>query len=137
MKGYSDMNLARQLSRVFEELEPELLGLSGGTMVVCIRNDAIGKFGIKHDAMESKDEVLVPLRKGMQKRHVTSFRLMAIEALKRKKHWTHGEIVFDFTMKQDTLLVSTWFESNYNMSNLTNRTTNITPVHNRHEASLT
>ncbi|WP_028544509.1 hypothetical protein [Paenibacillus taiwanensis] len=113
-----EMSLARQLSYVFEELEPELLGLTGGTLVVCIRNDSIGKFGVRHDAMESQDGVIVPLRKGLQKNHVTSFRLMAMEALKRKKNWTHGEIVFDFTMKQDTLLVSTWFESNYNMSNL-------------------
>lgn len=118
MHRYTDLNLTRQLSLVFDQLEPELIGLTGGTLVVCIRNDLIGKFGVKHDAMESKDDKIVPLRNGLQKRHVTSFRLMAMEALKRKKHWTHGEIVFDFTLKQDTLLVSTWFESNYNFANL-------------------
>ena len=118
MARLNEMSLTRQLSFVFEKLEPELVGLTGGTLVVCIRKDEIGKFGVKHDAMESRDGVLVPLRSGLQKRHVTSFRLMAMEALKRKKHWTHGEIVFDFTLKQDTLLVSTWFETNYNMANL-------------------
>ncbi|NMM53249.1 O-methyltransferase [Paenibacillus aquistagni] len=118
MSRNMELSLARQLSLVFEELESELLGITGGTLIVCIRNDMIGKFGVKHDALESKDDVLVPIRQGLQKNHLTSFRLMAMEALKRKKHWTHGEIVFDFTLRQDTLLVSTWFESNYNMSNL-------------------
>lgn len=118
MSRNMELSLARQLSLVFEELESELIGITGGTLVVCIRNDVIGKFGVKHDALESKNEVLVPIRQGLQKNHIASFRLLAMEALKRKKNWTHGEIVFDFTLKHDTLMVSTWFESNYNMSNL-------------------
>lgn len=127
MHRYTDLNLTRQLSLVFDQLEPELIGLTGGTLIVCIRNDLIGKFGVKHDAMESKDEKIVPLRNGLQKRHVISFRLMAIEALKRKKAWTHGEIMFDFTLKQDTLLVSTWFESNYNLANLVEHSPSLNP----------
>ncbi|TVX86766.1 MULTISPECIES: hypothetical protein [Paenibacillus] len=113
-----EMSLTRQLSLVFEQLEPELLGLSGGTLVVCLRNDVIGKFGVKHDPLECRDGVVVQLRKGMQKRHVASFRMMAIEALKHKKNWTHGEMIFDFAMKQDSLVISTWFESNYNLTAL-------------------
>ncbi|MCE5171549.1 O-methyltransferase [Paenibacillus profundus] len=109
------MPLARQLSLVFEQLESELIGLTGGTIIVCIRNDVVGKFGVKHDALESSNGVIKPLRQGLTLRHVASFRQTAIDALKHKKQWTHGEIVFDFAVKQDTLHISTWFESNYNL----------------------
>ena len=51
MARLNEMSLTRQLSFVFEKLEPELVGLTGGTLVVCIRKDEIGKFGVKHAAM--------------------------------------------------------------------------------------
>ncbi len=109
------MPLARQLSLVFEQLESELIGLTGGTVIVCIRNDVVGKFGVKHDALESSNGINKPIRQGLTLRHVASFRQTAIDSLKHKKQWTHGEIVFDFAVKQDTLHISTWFESNYNL----------------------
>ncbi|MBG9795817.1 O-methyltransferase [Paenibacillus dendritiformis] len=112
--GSYGIPLARQLSMVFDKLESELLGLTGGTVIVCIRNDVIGKFGVKHDALESQNGV-IKRRQGLLKRHVAEFRQTAMEVLKHKKQWTHGEIVFDFAMKQDTLLINTWFESNYNL----------------------
>lgn len=116
MKAISlSLSLAKQISLVFEQLEPELIGLTGGTIIMRIRNDVIGKFGVKHDALESYDGELKPVRQGMSKRHVASFLKTAVEALKYKKHWTHGEIVFDFAIKRGELQVSTWFESNYNM----------------------
>jgi len=43
---------------------------------------------------------------------------LAIEALKRKNGWTHGEISYDFVLKQGRVFVSVQFESNYNMANL-------------------
>ncbi len=52
--GSYEISLARQFSMVFDKLESELLGLTGGTVIVCIRNDVIGKFGVKHDALESQ-----------------------------------------------------------------------------------
>lgn len=113
--GSYEISLARQFSMVFDKLESELLGLTGGTVIVCIRNDVIGKFGVKHDALESQNGVIKPLRQGLMKRHVAEFRQTVMEVLKHKKQWTHGEIVFDFAMKQDTLHISTWFESNYNL----------------------
>lgn len=113
--GSYEISLARQFSMVFDKLESELLGLTGGTVIVCIRNDVIGKFGVKHDALESQNGVTKPLRQGLMKRHVAEFRQTAMEVLKHKKQWTHGEIVFDFVMKQDNLHISTWFESNYNL----------------------
>lgn len=107
--------LARQISLVFEQLESELIGLTGGTIVVCIRNDIVGKFGVKHDALESCGGELKPIRQGLSRQQVSQFLQTAIDALKYKKNWTHGEIVYDFTVKHGELHVSTWFESNYNM----------------------
>lgn len=107
--------LARQISLVFEQLELELVGLTGGTIIVCIRNDVVGKFGVKHDALESRGGELKPVRQGMSKRHFALLLQTAIEALKHKKHWTHGEVIFDFAIKHNELQVSIWFESNYNM----------------------
>lgn len=113
--------LARQMCLVFEQLESELIGLTGGTILVCIRNDVVGKFGVKHDALESCDGKLKPLRQGLSRQHLALFRQTAIEALKHKKNWTHGEVVYDFTVKRGELHVSTWFESNHNMIHILER----------------
>jgi hypothetical protein len=43
---------------------------------------------------------------------------MAIESLRLKKNWTHGEISFEFAMRKNLLSTSVQFESNYNMANL-------------------
>ncbi|EPY12750.1 MULTISPECIES: hypothetical protein [Paenibacillus] len=114
MKSVS-IPLARQISLVFEKLESELIGLTGGTIVVCLRNDIIGKFGVKHDALESCAGELKPIRQGLSRQQIAQFLQTAIDALKHKKHWTHGEIVYDFTVRHGELHVSTWFESNHNM----------------------
>lgn len=42
------LSLARQMDLVFRELQEELSGLSSGTVFVQIRNNTIGKFGIRH-----------------------------------------------------------------------------------------
>ncbi|WP_232277399.1 O-methyltransferase [Paenibacillus sp. 481] len=115
MGKVSHLPLARQLSLVMEELESELIGLSGGTIVVCIRNDVIGKFGVKHDALECRDGVMKPIPEGLSRLHVSTLRQMAIDVLKRKKKWTHGEISFDFSVKKGSMMVHIWFESNYNL----------------------
>ncbi|MNJ66188.1 hypothetical protein D3C77_622450 [compost metagenome] len=43
---------------------------------------------------------------------------MAIEALKFKRYWTHGEISYEFALRQETIIVDAILESNYNMANL-------------------
>jgi hypothetical protein len=108
--------LARQIDMVFREIKEELVHLTSGTVFVQIRNNVIGKFGVKHLPLESKGGELQANMKGLMESQYQSFRQMAIESLKYKKNWTHGEIMFDFTLKQNTLCTSIQFESNYNMS---------------------
>lgn len=112
------MPLARQIDLVFRKIKEELSHVNSGTVFVHIRNNEIGKFGIKHLPFESKDGVLpATTPKGLTELQYQSFRQMAIESLKRKKSWTHGEILFDFTIRQNIISASIMFESNYNMAN--------------------
>ncbi|MFD0696013.1 O-methyltransferase [Paenibacillus sp. GCM10027628] len=110
--------LARQVDMVFKEIKEELLHVNSGTVFIHIRNNVIGKFGIKHLPLESKGGVLpIADNKGLSELQYQSFRQMAIDSLKYKKNWTHGEIMYDFTIKQNVLAASILLESNYNMSN--------------------
>lgn len=112
------LSLARQIDIVFKELSEEFSSLSSGTAFVQIRNNVVGKFGIRHNPIESHNgEMKAPI-KGLSPAQQKIFRNMAIEALDFKKGWTHGEICFDFTVRQQILLVSVQFESHYNMANL-------------------
>jgi hypothetical protein len=111
------MSLGRQLDIVFKQLKDELAYLTSGMIFIQIRNNVIGKFGIRHFPLESKDGQLQKLDKGLSESQLQLFRLMAKESLKLKK-WTHGEILFEFAVKQNKLCTSVQFESNYNMSNL-------------------
>jgi hypothetical protein len=109
--------LARQIDLVFRKIKEELSHVNSGTVFVHIRNNEIGKFGIKHLPFESKDGVLpATTTKGLTELQYQSFRQMAIESLKRKKSWTHGEILFDFTIRQNLVSASIMFESNYKPS---------------------
>jgi hypothetical protein len=54
---------------------------------------------------------------GLTEDHQVSFRQTALESLKMKR-WSHGEIQFEFAMRQNTLCTSVIFESNYNMASL-------------------
>ncbi|MDR6881623.1 O-methyltransferase [Paenibacillus sp. GCM10023248] len=111
--------LARQIDLVFRKLKEELSHTSSGTVFVHIRNDEIGKFGVKHLPFEGKDGVLPAWsNKGLTEQQYRSFRQMAIDSLARKKGWTHGEIMFDYTVRHDMLSASISFESNYNMASL-------------------
>ncbi len=112
------MPLARQVDMVFKEIKEELSHLASGTVFIQIRNDAIGKFGVRHLPLESKGGELQSGGNGLSDSHFQSFRQMAMESLKYKKNWTHGEIQFDFTLRQNKLVASIQLESNYNMSNL-------------------
>ncbi len=54
----------------------------------------------------------------MNAEQVASLRRMAVEALVHKRSWTHGEITYDFVLRQGKVSLSVQFESNYNMANL-------------------
>jgi hypothetical protein len=110
--------LSRQVDLVFRAIKEELVQITSGTVFIQIRNNVIGKFGIKHLPLESKGGELQANMKGLAESQYQYFHKMAIESLKYKKSWTHGEIILDFTLKQDTLCTSIQFESNYNMANM-------------------
>ncbi|WP_054958219.1 hypothetical protein [Paenibacillus dakarensis] len=112
------LSLVRQLDLVFKELENELSGLSSGTVFVQIRNNVIGKFGIRHNPLSGRNGVMAPVEDGLNTDQLLSFRAMALESLKHKRHWTHGEISYDFVVKQGLIMVDAILESNYNMANL-------------------
>lgn len=121
---FDQLSLARQLDIVFKELQQELSELSSGTIFVHIRNNVIGKFGVRHLPLEGTDGKVEPKGSGLTDIQQRSFRKMALDALKYKTNWTHGEINLDFTVRQNKLCASVQFESNYNMSNLLMRKTN-------------
>lgn len=110
------VSLARQVDLALEKLGPELTGMSAGTIVLQVRNDEIGKFGIRHLPMDCVNPKPDPA--GMNSEHVRQLRHLAVKALQHKKGWTHGEIAYDFVLRQGSVHVSVQFESNYNMANL-------------------
>jgi hypothetical protein len=117
MMQLEQLPLARQVEVVFRMMKEELTHLSSGTVFIQIRNNVIGKFGIRHLPMESKGGEIRKSEAGLTETQIQAFRNIAIESLKYK-HWTHGEILYDFTIKQNTLHASIQFESNYNLASL-------------------
>lgn len=110
------LSLAHQVDLAMEKLAPELTGMSAGTIVFQVRNDEIGKFGIRHLPLDLGARRSDPA--GMTREHVSQLRQMAVKALQHKKGWTHGEIAYDFVLRQGEVHLSVQFESNYNMANL-------------------
>jgi hypothetical protein len=109
--------LARQIDIVFREIKEELALLTSGTVFVQIRNNVVGKFGVRAFPVESKGTQLQKMEAGLTEQEVQSFRYTAMESLKLKR-WSHGEISFEFAMRQNKLCTSVAFESNYNMASL-------------------
>jgi len=105
------ISLARQVNLALERLTGELTGMSAGTIVLQIRNDEVGKFGIRHLPVEcgtvEKENVGLTVEQAVQ------LRKLAVDALRHKRGWTHGEIAFDFALRQGKMNVSVQFESNY------------------------
>lgn len=112
------LSLARQVDIVFKELAVELGGMTSGTVFIQIRNNTIGKFGIRHNPIAGRDGRLEEEGRGLSSEQIHTFRSMALEALKHKRYWTHGEISYEFALKQSTIMVDAILESNYNMANL-------------------
>ncbi|MDP4098407.1 O-methyltransferase [Paenibacillus sp. P96] len=112
------LSLARQVDMVFRELDDELSGMDSGIVFLQIRNNVIGKFGIRHFPVESRGGQMQMSESGLNAQQRSSFRSMALEALKLKQKWTHGEISYEFTIRQGLINVDTTIESNYNMANL-------------------
>jgi hypothetical protein len=118
MLRMEELSLARQIDLVFKELQEELSGLTSGTVFVQIRNNVIGKFGIRHNPLAGRSGSFAAEQEGLTPGQQSSFRVMALESLKYKKRWTHGEISYEFAVRQGMVVVDATLESNYNMANL-------------------
>lgn len=114
----NSVSLARQVDFVFRQLEDELTNAAAGTVLIHIRNNAVGKFGMRHHPIEAKDGKIEGSDKGLSSAQVQAFRQMAIDALKLRQDWTHGEILYDFSVRPSTnsWSASILYESNYNMA---------------------
>jgi len=111
------LSLARQLDIVFSQLSEELSQLASGTVYVHIRNNAVGKFGLRHNPIQLWEQPLpAKKRRGLSQEQQALLRKIALQALQLKSGWTHGEIQFDFALRNDRLVASVQFESNYNMA---------------------
>ncbi|QHW30773.1 O-methyltransferase [Paenibacillus rhizovicinus] len=112
------MTLARQVDFVFKQLEEELLHSLAGTVIIQIRNNVVGKYGVRHNPIESKNGRIGQSEQGMTREQVQAFRQMAVDSIKLKRNWTHGEILYDFSVRSGTWSASILFESNYNLANM-------------------
>lgn len=110
------VSLARQVNLALEKLDGELTGMSAGTIVLQIRDDKVGRFGIRHLPVECGE--CSSERSAMTRDQVQWLRKLAVDALRHKQGWTHGEILFDFALRQGKMSLSVTFESNYNMANI-------------------
>lgn len=110
-----DMSLARQIDQVFRYLEPELTDAVAGTVTIQIRNNRVGKYGVRHHPIEAVNGRFIQRERGMTAQQVNEFRRMAVESLRMKRDWTHGEILFDFAVRRNReWTASVQYESNYN-----------------------
>ena len=113
-----DMPLARQIDHVFRQLEAELTDAVAGTVTIQIRNNMIGKYGVRHHPIESVNGRFIEKERGLTAQQVNEFRRMAVESLRMKRNWTHGEILFDFAVRRNReWTASVQYESNYNTAN--------------------
>lgn len=117
------VSLARQVDFVFRQLEGELTNATAGTVLIHVRNNAVGKFGLRHHPIESRNGKFEQGGQGLTASQVQAFRQMAIDALKYRRDWTHGEILYDFSVRPsaNSWSASILYESNYNMANWNTR----------------
>lgn len=111
-------SLARQVNVALERLEAELKGMTAGTIVLQIRDDKVGRFGIRHLPLDCGTPAANATTSGLSAAQAKQLRVMAVDALRYKRIWTHGEIAYDFALRHGEIEVSVQFESNYNMANI-------------------
>lgn len=106
--------LSKQLELVFRALRHELALLASGTIIVQIRNNLVGKFGVKYEPLGGGNG---SGKAGLTDRQQAELREIGLRSLQRKR-WTHGEIRLNFMLFDKGLEASVQMESNYNMSNI-------------------
>lgn len=115
----SYLTLEEQIDIVFRKMANELLSVTSGTVIVHIRENKIGKFGIRHNPVQLTSETLKSEVQGLTVHQIDDFRAMAVRAMKLKRGWTHGKIVYDFMVRNGVLRTSVQLESNYNLASIT------------------
>jgi len=110
--------LSKQVEIVFHTIREELMHMTSGIVFLHVRNNVVGKFGVRHFPLENKGGVVKTSENGLTETMQATFRQLATELLKHKKSWTHGEIAFEFALRNQTLCASVIFESHYNMANV-------------------
>jgi hypothetical protein len=113
-----NVSLARQMDYIFRGLQDELRYAKSGTVTVHIRDNEIGKFGVKHEPIEMRGEPLPRSEVSMSDDQLKAFRELAVGSLDHKKGWTHGQISYEFVVRKSILCISVQFESNYNLAGL-------------------
>lgn len=111
------MPLSRQLDMVFRELKEELASLASGTIFMQIRNNLIGKFGVKQYSAGADDANEEGISAGLTEPHLQALHRIGNVSLSRKR-WTHGELLLQFALRHNVLSADVIVESNYNMANL-------------------
>ncbi|WP_168120783.1 CopG family antitoxin [Paenibacillus sp. HB172176] len=111
------VTLEHQLERVFHILQKELSQLASGTIIVHIRNNCVGKFGIRATPVAEKNDLDEANKQGLTEFQQHSLLKQTIEALKYKTNWINGEIYLSFSLQHYDVNASIQFESNYNMPN--------------------
>lgn len=113
----NQLTLEQQLEMAFNALQQELSELASGTIIVQIRDNLVGKFGIRTIPLELTKDQVEMTKQGLTQYQQRSLQLQAIEALKHKKNWTHGEIRINFLLQNSDLHASVQIESSYNAPN--------------------
>ena len=67
------LSLARQLDLVFREISDELAHMSSGCVFIQIRNDMIGKFGVRHEPLDTSSAEEVKKQKGLNEQQRYAF----------------------------------------------------------------
>lgn len=114
-----DLSLSRQMDLVFREIDVELAATRSGTVFFQLRNNVIGKFGVKHDPIQSKEGNLQSQPQGLTKLQREQLKTWTLEALRFKRGWSHGEIQMEFSLMGEHLKASLQYESNYNLAAIT------------------
>jgi hypothetical protein len=112
------IGLGEQMNLVMSALVQELRRVVEGTIFVHIRDNNIGKFGIKHDTrvMFDENKMHIGAKNGLTEKQISIIRDIVHRVLEQKSGWTHGEIEFHFSLREERFRVYTSVESNYNMS---------------------
>lgn len=112
-----ELGLLSQVQCVFEQLEDELSETKSGIVFIQLRNNTVGKFGIKHKPIHIREGRSIEPNFGLNENHRKELTNWAMNVVSFKRRgWTHGEMQFEFSLVNGSLHTNILYESNYNMA---------------------